>query len=191
MDCQKFLEEYTAWRDGDLSWPEAEAFEAHVDECPSCARYDRVVRRGAALFRDLPELEVSEDFGARLQHSLYDVDEERRKAALRAPAGAAVGTLALAALVAAVAWVPLMRPQGAVPALPAVAVQAPARDFVSRLVSVPHLEATNLTSRLASIGVSVEEMPYHEVVFRPEGALAVLASYESDLGAVPMQTLAR
>jgi anti-sigma factor RsiW len=193
IDCQKFLAEYSAYRDDELSWAEREAFEAHLDECDSCAHYDRVVRRGTDVFRDLPEIEVSEDFAARLQHRLYHVEEERRWAGRRASSGAATATFTLAAAVAVAAWVPLMRPSAPRPAaLPAVAVQAPAREsFLSRLVGTQHLEATGLTSRLARVGVSVREMPYHDVVFRPSGPLTTLAVYTEPAGAASPRRLAR
>lgn len=173
MDCQKFLAGYSEWRDGTLSWAERVEFEVHVDECPSCARYDHVVSGGVDVLHGLPELEVSEDFGERLRHSLYHVDEEMRLERRRGTPVVATGTLAIAATLAAAAWVPLMQPRETVGTLPAVAVSAPGQGaFVRRLLANPfHQEATGLTSKLAEIGVRIQEMPYHDVIFGADGAL--------------------
>jgi anti-sigma factor RsiW len=173
MDCKEFLASHSAYRDGELSWPEREACEAHLDACEACARYDRVVWRGAELVRDLPRIEVSEDFGERLRHRLYHVEEE-----MRAPrfavggAGTAASTLAIAAVLAMAAWIPLMQPRDRVVELPGVAARAPdPRGVVDQIVAPVHVEATRLTSHLAQIGVAVQELPYHDLVFRPRGPL--------------------
>jgi anti-sigma factor RsiW len=171
MDCQKFLAEHSAYRDGEVSWAEREAFQEHVDACASCARYDHVVRRGADLFRGLPEIEVSEDFADRLRHRIYTEDLEMARERRRGTPGAVVATAAIAASVALFAWIPLMQPRERLPGrLPAVAAETPRQTLLSRLVASPlHQEATGLTSRLAQIGVAVQEMPYHDVVFRAQG----------------------
>jgi hypothetical protein len=164
IDCQSFLERYSAYRDHDVSWAERDEMEAHADECPHCARYDRVVRRGAEVLRAL---------GERLKWRLHQADFEARRERVAAPAQA-VGTFAVAAMVAVAAWIPLMRPRPAVSSLPAVAASAPpAQGLLLRrfLASRERPEAMGLTSRLAEIGVRVRELPYHDVVFRPQGPL--------------------
>lgn len=166
ISCQTFLERYSAYLDHDVSWAEREEIEAHADECESCAHYDRVVRRGTDVLRDLPELEVSDDFGERLQWRLHQADHEARRERMARPAQA-LGTAALAGMIALAAWVPLMRPRPSVGSLPAVAAVAPQKQGVLRrfLPHATHKEATGLTSRLAELGVRVREMPYHDVVF--------------------------
>jgi anti-sigma factor RsiW len=179
VDCERFLAEYSAYRDGELSWEDREAFDEHLFECASCERYDRVVSRGADVLRDLPEIEVSEDFAARLQHRLYHVDEEEAWAGRRASARQALATLAVAACVAAAAWIPLARQGSGAPVLhlPAVAVQAPARTLAA---DPRHVEASTLTSQLKRLGVAVYELPYHDLIFRKDGPLGgSLASYEA------------
>ena len=177
MDCQTFLDGYTAFRDDDLSWDERVEFEVHLDECERCARYDRVVRRGTDVLRALPEIEVSDDFGARLQHRIFHLEDERARA--RGRSGVGAGTLAMAAGIAAVAWIPLAAPRETLLQLPAAVAVAPARGgVVERLVTPVHHEATPLTSRLAEVGVAVREMPYHDLVFRASGPLVgQLAGY--------------
>ena len=192
IDCNTFIARYSDFRDGDLSWAESVEMEAHVDDCESCAHYHRVVQRGTDVFRALPELEVSEDFGERLRWRLYQADDEMRRARGGAAPAQAAGTLAIAAAVAFAAWVPLMHSGPAVGRLPAVAAAPSQATLFRRLASEAlHQEATGLTSRLAQIGVRVNEMPYHDVVFRRQGPLVgQLASFTPpapDAGAAALQ----
>jgi hypothetical protein len=172
IDCQTYLERYSAYLDHDVSLAEREEMEAHADLCESCAHYDRVVRRGTDVLRDLPEIEVSDDFGDRLRWRLYQAEHEESRERRAAPMQA-LGSVALAGMIALAAWVPLMRPRPAVGHLPAVAVEAPRKGMLVRHLLAGHapLEATGLTSRLAEIGVRVREMPYHDVVFEPRSPL--------------------
>jgi len=180
IDCNTFVARYSEFRDGELSWAESVEMEAHVDDCESCAHYHRVLQRGTDVFRGLPELEVSDDFGDRLRWRLHQADDEMRRARSGAAPAQAAGTLAIAAAVAFTAWVPLMHPHPFVGRLPAVAAAAPSQAALFRrmLTGSLHQEATGLTSRLAQIGVRVNEMPYHDIVFQPQGPLVgQLASY--------------
>ncbi|HYW06017.1 MAG TPA: zf-HC2 domain-containing protein [Longimicrobium sp.] len=187
MDCERFLAGYSAFRDDELPWDERMDFELHVDDCESCGRYHRVVSRGTELFLDLPELEVSDDFGARLQHSIRSVDAERFKARNeRGASGAAFATFAVAATVVAVAWVPLGRAGDSTGRLPSVAAYPPARADVAQWTDGLHPEAGRITAQLARMGVAVVELPYHDLVFRKDSPLgSSLASYEG-AGAAPM-----
>jgi len=50
----------------------------HLIECGACARHDTAVRRGLLLFRNLPRIEPSPDFAARLDARLARAREEAR-----------------------------------------------------------------------------------------------------------------
>jgi hypothetical protein len=142
VDCERFLEEYSEFRDGFLSPDEDRAFEAHLDACASCARYDRVVQRGARLLCELPELEPSEDFAARLQHRIFHVEEEMR-APGRGFSGVPTSAVAsIAAVLAMAAWLPLLRSGGGLHELPPVAARAPYADHPPLLVAGPLLAHT-------------------------------------------------
>jgi anti-sigma factor RsiW len=101
-DCDRFIQEYSEYRDGVLT-PDREAeFREHVAACPCCARYDRVLRAAGELLAQMPCAEPDEDFMPRLQHRLYNIDEglgdmpANRFAGAAALVGvAAVGILAL------------------------------------------------------------------------------------------------
>ena len=172
MDCGSFLEGYSDYRDGLLPKAEREAFAAHLRVCASCARYDRVVSRAAGVLRELPRLEVSDDFGARLQHRIFHVEDEMAVARGRRVPIPRYAATAAAAAVFAVAFVPLVQraSPGVMTMLPSVAVQAP----VSEPAHVASSEG--IAARLEEVGVDVYPTRYREVLYRG-GAVATLAGY--------------
>jgi hypothetical protein len=102
---------HSDFMDGMLPTLAAARLRAHVGSCAACARYDRVVRKGIDLVRDLPRLEPTTDFERRLEHRLFHIDDARTLQSTR-PAGAAA-TLVVAAVIAMLAWSPLLAPGGA------------------------------------------------------------------------------
>ncbi len=127
MRCEDFLEGYSNFVDGRLEPPEHATFEAHLESCESCVRYDRVVQRGLFIYRNLPELQPSSDFLPRLRHRLYHVDD-----AGRLSRATPVGSAALVAVAAvgflALAWLPFATRLSVEVTLPPVAVEAPAGE---------------------------------------------------------------
>ena len=180
MSCEWFLAGYSAFRDDALPWEERVEFEVHMDECDSCARYHRVVSRGAEVYRELPELEVSDDFAARLQHRIFSEDLEAARARNeRRSAGAALASLGVAAAIAAAAWVPLVRQQvqSGAPVARSVEQAAPFTGLLLAWDGPMHGEAGRVTSQLVRLGVAVTELPYHDLVFKKDGPLATVAAF--------------
>ncbi|MCH2469325.1 MAG: zf-HC2 domain-containing protein [Gemmatimonadetes bacterium] len=107
MNCSDYVGALTDHLDGSVIEGDVRGFEAHVESCPSCSRYLAVVEKGAEVLRALPEPELSEDFGPRLQHRLYHVDDE---AALYGAASAtpALTVVGMAFLFTAIAWSPTL-----------------------------------------------------------------------------------
>ncbi len=103
--CAEYLEDHAAYIDGFLSDAESASHEAHAAACASCARYARVLKRGLSLVRELPEIEPSAHFEERLRHRIFHIEEEARQS--RSGGRSMVG-LAAAAVIAMVAWSPLM-----------------------------------------------------------------------------------
>ena len=170
MDCGIFLNGYSDYRDGLLPAEERAAFEAHAKECEHCARYDRVVAKGVRVYRDLPRLEVSDDFMDRLQHRLYHVDDElaaarRRRSPVSRGAAAA---RAAAAAIAGVALLPRLYPLAAptVTMLPTVAARAPQPEAAYRLANADEAAGSGLAAQLEEVGVEVYPMPYGDVLYR-------------------------
>ncbi|HEX7243384.1 MAG TPA: zf-HC2 domain-containing protein [Longimicrobiaceae bacterium] len=148
VDCERFLDQYSEFRDGFLLPEESREFEAHLKACASCARYDRVVSRGTGIFRDLPELEVSEDFGARLQHRIFNLEDEMRASRQGGFSGVpASAALSIAAVLAVTAWLPVLRPGDGLPRLPAVAAHAPESGIPPLFVAGPLLAHAALLHR--------------------------------------------
>ena len=117
MACAEFLAGHSEYLDGLLSPVAAARLSAHAAVCDSCARYDRIVRKGIDLVRDLPDAEPSADFEMRLQHRIFHMEDAR---ALEPRAAGAATAFGIAAVMALLAWSPMLvsdeRRMAAVPA---------------------------------------------------------------------------
>jgi len=107
MNCEEFQERYSEYRDERTAREELEKFERHLQDCESCARYDRVVSRGVEVFRDLPSPSPSPDFYDRLKHRIYHL-EDGIPGARSWPTGSAAALAVAAAGLLALAWVPFV-----------------------------------------------------------------------------------
>ncbi|HKG94699.1 MAG TPA: hypothetical protein VKA84_22490 [Gemmatimonadaceae bacterium] len=66
MNCRRFRNDHAAFLDGLLEEQALVAMECHVVECDACARHDTAVRRSLLVMRNLPPIQPSADFSARL-----------------------------------------------------------------------------------------------------------------------------
>jgi len=105
MTCKDFIGQATDFLDETLSPIDRARHASHLDRCPSCARYHRVLRRGLGLVRDVAPIEPSAGFRVGLYGRLRGLDEEQRRRE-RAASGAAL-VLTVAGLIALAAWVPV------------------------------------------------------------------------------------
>lgn len=136
MNCSQVVANFTDYLDGVASAEDVAAIERHLESCPTCHRYETVLRRGSRLLRSLPEPELREDFAPRLQHRLFHVDNERAINATAESGAPALTVLAIAVLLAAVAWSPtLFQSETVIQLEPIVVDRAPVRNAV-RPVSV-------------------------------------------------------
>lgn len=94
MNCQEFLDRYSDYDDSLLLAPELDRFRSHMAECESCARYDRVLRKGRMLARQLPPVRPGEDFIPRLNQRVRFQHRERRPSSAILVLGGAAGALA-------------------------------------------------------------------------------------------------
>lgn len=99
MSCSEFLHRYSEYDDSLLTPGEEVRFRAHVEACDSCARYDRVLRKGRMLARQMPPPAPSAEFLPRLQHRLV-VNPAPRPVSPSPVAAGGFLTLALAAVAA-------------------------------------------------------------------------------------------
>lgn len=116
MDCQEFLRLHSEFLDERLAQADAERCAAHAAVCASCARYDRIVRRGQELLRRLPPVPVSPDFASRLEARLQVARGDVLAGRSTGAASGAVVSLAIAGLLALAAWGPLLSGDGQPPA---------------------------------------------------------------------------
>jgi hypothetical protein len=75
----------------------------------ACARYLRVLEHGIALAREMDVVEPSEDFDWRLNRRLREIDEVMAERTRSAASGAALA-VAIAGMVAFLAWTPILSP---------------------------------------------------------------------------------
>lgn len=138
MECNDFLEGYSAYRDGLVDEAERDAFRAHLEGCESCARYDRVVRKGTEVLRDLPRVDPPSDFLARLQHRIYHIEDGIPLSPSLGGGGAALVAVAAVGLLA-LTWLPFAARAPVEVELPAVAVDAPDRPAARATADVREL----------------------------------------------------
>ncbi len=110
MTCSEFLAGYSDFQDGEAQPDLSRAFESHLSTCEKCRRYHDVVVRGVEYLRAAPLPPLCDDFEDRLRHSIYTVEEERRRAriSLRPVSTSAMGVVALTAIMVAALLTPFL-----------------------------------------------------------------------------------
>ncbi|MFL5578305.1 MAG: zf-HC2 domain-containing protein [Gemmatimonadaceae bacterium] len=78
MDCRLFHDQHSAFLDDALADAQLVAMQRHLIECEACARHDCTVRRGLLIFRNLPPIQPSAHFRARLEARLREARLEAR-----------------------------------------------------------------------------------------------------------------
>ena len=143
IDCCDFLDRYSDFRDQLLSSEDTEAFEAHLESCDSCARYDRVVAGGIETLLRLPDVTPSPDFADRLGDRLSLMDEVLESGS---SSGAPVAlVIAVAATIGAAAWLPALRDDPQPMRLPPAFAHAPYHPQLIPIVLQPDLLAVPAT----------------------------------------------
>jgi putative zinc finger protein len=109
MDCREFRNKHVAYVDDLLAAVDMDAMQTHLAECGACSRQDTAVRRSLLLVRNLPSIEPSRDFMARLNTRLAEIGPPPRYAVaprsslfVSAPAIGAFAALAAGIAVVAV-----------------------------------------------------------------------------------------
>ena len=101
MDCRTFRTNHAAFVDDTLPAIDIVAGQRHLLDCADCAQYDTMVRRALMVFRNLPTIQPSADFSARLSARLADarahpsIEWRQRGPGLGAFAAAALAVVAL------------------------------------------------------------------------------------------------
>ncbi len=110
MTCEEYLARHSEYLDEELGAEAAAEMRRHGAGCPRCARYDRVLRRGLALVRELePVLPSTDSYLSLHEHLARTTPAPPEVGAPRAPFAV---TIAVAGVVALVAWSALFRATG-------------------------------------------------------------------------------
>lgn len=102
MDCREFHAKHIAFVDDTLPIVEMDQMRRHLRACTKCSRHDTAMRRGLLVVRNLPSIEPSPDFMARLNARLQQIDASGPpRSELRSPPlGSFTGIAACLALAA-------------------------------------------------------------------------------------------
>ena len=148
MDCREFRNKHVAYVDDLLAAVDMDAMQTHLAECGACSRQDTAVRRSLLLVRNLPSIEPSRDFMARLNTRLAEIGPPPRYAVaprsslfVSAPA---IG--AFAALAAGIAVVAVLATQTTRYFSPAASDLSP----VASAVAVSPVDSASIASEAAA-----------------------------------------
>src|SRR5690348_6478819 len=100
MKCREFKSNHVGFIDDVLPAVDMAEMRRHLAVCHSCATLDTRIRRSLLVVRNLPQIEPSADFFARLNEALKQAPPAEPK--FRPLAAAAAFTAVTAALAAAV-----------------------------------------------------------------------------------------
>jgi hypothetical protein len=123
LSCSDCLARHSEYLDGMMDDITAEQWRTHLADCADCARYDRVVRRGVKLLAAQAQIEPTADFMTHLQQRLVYED---RRTAMRPMTSLASASVAVAAMLAFSAWIPVIMLATNEEPLPARVVEASA-----------------------------------------------------------------
>lgn len=172
VGCDEYLARHSEYLDGLLSPLAAARLSAHAAACGSCARYDRIVRKGIDLVRDLPDVQPSEDFEQRLQHRIFHMEDAQSLQSRPAGLAAALG---VAAAIALLAWSPMIM-TGARDDVAATAVEES-----TTVASIGVQGAVPLFSQSAWYPITMPAAPSHQ----PSALLAAFPGPYSPLVVTP------
>ncbi len=99
MHCREFKANHVAFVDDILAGVELVEMQLHMRECSKCARHDTKIRRALLLVRNLPTVDVSPGFTARLEARLAEALVTPLEARPVRKRIAAAATIAAAAMI--------------------------------------------------------------------------------------------
>jgi hypothetical protein len=137
MNCREFKSNHVGFIDDLLPAMEMSAMRRHLTSCHGCSTLDTRIRRSLLVVRNLPQIEPSADFFARLSEALRQAPppESRRRPVAVATAFAAATAALAAAVYFAMAVSPKPHPDPQ-PVTPASAVATPAQPVSMSEVSI-------------------------------------------------------
>lgn len=121
MECDEFLQSFSDFLDAEFEKHPREEYTQHLESCAECGEYDRVMRRGLRLVRELDAPEPVPEFMPRLQRSFL-AQRERSEVLGEYAKAAGIAGLTISGVML-LASIPLLRPNGDALELPPVVVE--------------------------------------------------------------------
>lgn len=160
MTCREFFQAFSDYHDGVAADEVAAQVESHLESCPRCRKYRRVVAEGVSVLRAGDEVDVPGDFEARLRHRLLHVDEEDTLLSHAHSGATALAVLSIALVLTAVAWSPLLRPDVPQVDMAPLVVSAPRASVQYRaLTAFPFAPGSRTSVRPAASAGLFEDAP--------------------------------
>ncbi len=130
MNCSEFRKHHCAFVDDTLPGVELVRMQRHLGECPECGELDTRIRRSLMIARNIPSIQLSDDFGMRLEAKLQrcrDLPESEACANFRTVASiGAIASVLMLGYVATSLYNASHLPELSLP--PVVAMAAPPQD---------------------------------------------------------------
>ena len=170
MNCRRFRNDHASFLDGLLKEQELVAMQCHLAECDECARHDTAVRRSLLVMRNLPPIQPSADFSARLYARLGEARRtgalaasQQRKQQARVPGFASFAALfAGVAAVGLFAFVEMDETEGQVLTLAPVVATQPA-PMPTPQTSPAFVASVSAGMPIWPAALMVEQVPVHLV----------------------------
>ncbi len=162
MDCSRFRNRHLGFMDNALPDGEMSGMRRHLADCPECASRDTSIRRALLIFRNLPAIQPSTDFAARLNAKIRQLHKTEHLANLYR--GPSLGSFAAAATVLvaigffAVSAFDWDEPSRSL-ALEPVLATAPAP--ASPLVTYTYVASASAGTPVWSAAMFAEQVPLH------------------------------
>ncbi|MBC7790225.1 MAG: zf-HC2 domain-containing protein [Anaerolineae bacterium] len=100
MDCRRFRNQHLGFMDNALPDEEISGMRRHLADCADCAARDTSIRRALLIFRNLPAVQPSPNFAARLNSRIRQLNNAEQLASLHRGPSLGSFVAAAAALVA-------------------------------------------------------------------------------------------
>lgn len=162
MDCSHFRDRHLGFMDNALSETEMSGMRQHLSDCPDCANRDTSIRRALLIFRNLPAVQPSANFAARLNARIRHLHDAEHIASLHR--GPSLGSFAAAAAalvavgffaVSAFDWDEPSRSLALEPVLAAAPMATPP------LVTSTYVASASAGTPVWSAAMFAEQVPLH------------------------------
>ncbi|NIR45148.1 MAG: hypothetical protein GWN99_12260 [Gemmatimonadetes bacterium] len=150
MDCEEFLQDYSDYFDWRLEEHSLCEYRLHLSNCPSCHEYDRVMRSGLHLIKNLEAPHSHPDITSRVQEKIAALN--RRLGQRTGELGRALAVAGLTAVaVLLITSLPVFQPSGGTVELPPVVVDRRLQAVPSVFGPAPRFRSSSSVMRMPAM----------------------------------------